>query len=100
MADRQKEVEVYDTPSNLGSSFTVSIVEEIDETTVKVRVWYGRAAINEWETWREWGARCSPRRETASQRSASCRNGDDDKHVDRTSTHLPTELRQSSNAMP
>ncbi len=54
MADRQKEVEVYDTPSNLGGSFTVSIIEEIDETTVKVRVWYGRATINGWETWREW----------------------------------------------
>ncbi len=48
MADRQKEVEVYDTPSNLGGSFTVSIVEEIDETTVKVRFWYGPANINGW----------------------------------------------------
>ncbi len=50
MADRQKEVEVYDTSSNMGDSFTVSIVEEIDETTVKVRVC---ATINGWETWRE-----------------------------------------------
>jgi hypothetical protein len=54
MADRQQEVEVYDTQLDLGGSFTVSIIEEIDETTVKVRVWYGRATMKGWETWREW----------------------------------------------
>ena len=57
MVDRQKEVEVYDTPSNLGGTFTVSIVEEfeeIDETMVRVRVWYGRPTIDGWESWREW----------------------------------------------
>lgn len=54
MTDRQKEVEVYDTTSNLGGSLTVSIIEEIDEMTVKVRVWYGRATATGWEAWKDW----------------------------------------------
>ncbi|MCO7728989.1 hypothetical protein NJB93_20730 [Brucella intermedia] len=47
-------VAVYDTPSNLGGSFTVSIKREIDPETVEVRVWYGRATPNGWEPWRDW----------------------------------------------
>lgn len=38
-----KYVIVYDTPSEMGGSFTVSIKREIDLETVEVRVWYGRA---------------------------------------------------------
>jgi len=33
-------VKTYSTPSGLGGSFTVSIVEEVDAATVKVRVHY------------------------------------------------------------
>jgi hypothetical protein len=54
MAQRQKSVDVFDTPSNMGGSFTVSIDEEIDPDTIKVRVWYGRATVNGWESWRDW----------------------------------------------
>jgi len=35
---QQKKIEVYDTPSNLGASFTVSI-EKVLGDTVEVRVW-------------------------------------------------------------
>ncbi|RWQ33366.1 MAG: hypothetical protein EOS21_29735 [Mesorhizobium sp.] len=37
----RRYITVYDTPSNLGGSFTVSIVETLAGTAVKVRVWYG-----------------------------------------------------------
>lgn len=53
MAQRQRSVEVFDIPSNLGGSFTVSIEAE-DGDKVKVRVWYGRATCRGWESWREW----------------------------------------------
>jgi len=36
-----RHVEVFDTPSNMGGSFTVSIVRELDAERVEVRVWYG-----------------------------------------------------------
>ncbi len=48
--ERQREVEVYDTPSNLGGSFTVSIDEVIDTETVVARIWYGRPTVKGWET--------------------------------------------------
>jgi len=74
MADRQKEVEVYDTSSNLGGSFTVSIVEEIDETQSS-RCAFGTDAPP--STGGKSGGNgmvpCSPRREASSRRSASCR---------------------------
>lgn len=53
MAQR-RFVTVYDTPSGLGGSHTVSIDREIDAETVEVRVWYGRATPNGWERWRDW----------------------------------------------
>lgn len=38
-----RSVRVYDTPSGMGGSFTVSIVEGLpDGETVRLRVWYGR----------------------------------------------------------
>ncbi|QOF75192.1 hypothetical protein IG197_31905 (plasmid) [Aminobacter sp. SR38] len=47
-------VTVFDTPSNLGGSFTVSITSETDAETVEVRVWYGRATPSGWEPWKDW----------------------------------------------
>lgn len=49
-----KYITVYDTPSELGGSFTVSIVREIDLETVEVSVWYGRATAEGWEPWPDW----------------------------------------------
>ncbi|MCH4544110.1 hypothetical protein ABDF71_24515 [Ochrobactrum sp. WV_118_8] len=49
-----ESVTVFDTPSNLGGSFTVSIASEIDSETVEVRVWYGRATPSGWEPWKDW----------------------------------------------
>ncbi len=51
---KRRFVEVYDTPSGLGGSHTVEIVEESAGDRVKVRVWYGRATPNGWERWRDW----------------------------------------------
>lgn len=51
---RRSSVEVYDTDSGLGGSFTVEIVEDVDADRVKVRVWYGRATPSGWECWHEW----------------------------------------------
>lgn len=52
--ERQRHVEVYDTPSNLGGSFTVSIEAGVDEDTVMAQIWYGRATIHGWEAWQDW----------------------------------------------
>lgn len=50
----RRYITVYDTPSNLGGSFTVSIVETLAGTAVKVRVWYGPATEQGWEAWKDW----------------------------------------------
>lgn len=50
----RRHVTAYDTPSQLGGSFTVSIVETLAENAVKVRVWYGRATAQGWEAWKDW----------------------------------------------
>lgn len=52
MRDR-RFVDVFDTPSGMGGSHTVSIVKEIDAETVMVRVWYGRATATGWERWED-----------------------------------------------
>ncbi len=52
--ERQKHVEVFDTPSNLGGSFTVSIEQEVDDETVVARIWYGRATVIGWDPWEDW----------------------------------------------
>lgn len=49
-----RSVTVYDIPSGMGGTFTVSIDREIDPETVEVRVWYGRATPQGWERWRDW----------------------------------------------
>ena len=51
-----RHVEVFDTPSNMGGSFTVSIVRELDAERVEVRVWYGRPTPMGWEPWKDWDA--------------------------------------------
>lgn len=51
---KRRSVEVFDTPSNLGGSFTVSLVREIDAERIEVRVWYGRPTPNGWEAWSDW----------------------------------------------
>ncbi|NKC05464.1 hypothetical protein HED55_27200 [Ochrobactrum haematophilum] len=40
---KRRQIEVYDTPSGMGGSFTVEIIAHLDHERVKVRVWYGRA---------------------------------------------------------
>lgn len=50
----RKAIEVYDTPSGMGGSFTVSIVRELRGEAVEVRVWYGRATAGGWEPWPDW----------------------------------------------
>ncbi|MEJ7014771.1 hypothetical protein [Sinorhizobium meliloti] len=47
-------MEVYDTPSGMGGSFTVSIKRELEGESVEVRVWYGRATAIGWEPWPDW----------------------------------------------
>jgi len=49
----QTTVEIYDTPSNMGGSFEVSILEEHGEK-VTVRVWYGRPSPKGWIPWKDW----------------------------------------------
>jgi hypothetical protein len=50
-----RSVRVFDTPSGMGGSFTVSIVETLpDGETVRLRVWYGRASPHGWVPWRDW----------------------------------------------
>lgn len=49
-----RSVIVYDTPSGMGGTFTVSIDRDIDPETVEVRVWYGGATPQGWERWRDW----------------------------------------------
>ena len=51
---KPRAIEVYDTPSNLGGSFTVSIKEHLPDNRVRVRVWYGRATVKGWEAWTDW----------------------------------------------
>lgn len=47
-------VTVFDTPSGLGGSHTVSILAELGAGRVRVRVWYGRATATGWEAWKDW----------------------------------------------
>lgn len=49
-----REIEVFDMPSNLGGTFTVSIEEEIDAETVSARIWHGRPTVTGWEPWPDW----------------------------------------------
>lgn len=50
----RRSVEVFDTPSGLGGSHTVEVVENLRDDKVKVRVWYGRATATGWEAWKDW----------------------------------------------
>ena len=54
MRHERRSVEVFDTPSGLGGSHTVSIVQELAPDRVQVRVWYGRATPRGWEAWKDW----------------------------------------------
>ena len=56
MRHERRSVEVFDTPSGLGGSHTVSSVEELTADRVQVRVWYGRATPRGWKPWKEWDA--------------------------------------------
>ena len=47
------KIEVYDTPSGLGGTHTVSIVADHGDTC-EVRVWYGCATRQGWEGWPDW----------------------------------------------
>lgn len=62
---QHRSIEVYDTPSGLGGSFTVSIVREAGER-VTVRVWYGRASASSGRHGRIGTATRSKRRATDS----------------------------------
>ncbi len=46
-------IDVFSIKSGMGGAFTVSIVEESPEC-VLVRVWYGRATVDGWDSWGEW----------------------------------------------
>ena len=54
MRDQRRSVEVFDTPSGMGGSFTVSIAEELAAENEWVRVWYGGATAQGWESWKDW----------------------------------------------
>ncbi len=47
-------ITVYDTPSGMGGTHTVSIKEIRPNNYALVRIWYGRATANGWESWAEW----------------------------------------------
>ena len=51
--NNMKSVTVYDIPSGIGGTFTVSIKEMISETKALVRVWYGKATHRGWESWKD-----------------------------------------------
>lgn len=51
---KRRSLEVFDTPSGLGGSHTVEIIDQLDAYRIRVRVWYGRATHNGWERWRDW----------------------------------------------
>lgn len=69
---QQRSIEVYDTPSGLGGSFTVSVVEGAGDR-VTVRVWYGRATIRGWEAWKDWdGYTFTTTRDRLSNRRIMC----------------------------
>jgi len=55
-ADRLRSTPVFDTPSGLGGTFTVAILEEREGGRVLVSVCYGcfRDAHSPWESWRDW----------------------------------------------
>ena len=57
-----KEIQVYDTPSGLGGSFTVSVLSKSEDTDELVcRVWYGRFGFHGWESWRDLDGLTNPR---------------------------------------
>ncbi|GBO89126.1 hypothetical protein [Marinobacter salsuginis] len=51
--DQQTSITVFNTPSGMGGSYTVSILEDRGETAL-VRVWYGTATAKGWKSWRDW----------------------------------------------
>jgi hypothetical protein len=51
---QRRTVEVFDTPSGLGGSHTVEVIDDIGHGKVRVRVWYGRATATGWEAWKDW----------------------------------------------
>ncbi|WP_137136979.1 hypothetical protein [Rhizobium sp. FKY42] len=51
---KRRRIEVFDTPSGLGRSHTVEVVEDHGHGKVRVRVWYGRATATGWEAWKDW----------------------------------------------
>lgn len=46
-------IDVFDTDSGMGGSFTVSVTETNGDR-VRCRVWYGRATATGWHAWPEW----------------------------------------------
>lgn len=50
----RRAIEVFDTPSGLGGSHTVEVVEDDGNDKVRVRVWCGRATVTGWERWKDW----------------------------------------------
>lgn len=49
---QQDSVTVFDIPSGMGGSFTVSIVEDLGDKA-KVRIWHGKATPKGWESWKD-----------------------------------------------
>ncbi len=46
-------IDVFSIKSGMGGAFTVSIVDESPDS-VLVRVWYGGATVNGWNSWGDW----------------------------------------------
>ena len=49
-----RSVTAYRWDSGMGGSFIVSIVSDLDNERAIVRIWYGRATPDGWESWKEW----------------------------------------------
>lgn len=52
-----KQIEMYRVPSHLGGSFDVSIVKELPDNKVELRIWYGVARTGYWEGWKDFDGR-------------------------------------------
>ncbi len=55
-----RKVKVYNAESVFCGTCTVSIVEELPDNRIVVRVWFGTATPTGWEPWSEWDGHMFP----------------------------------------
>ncbi|KGD87657.1 hypothetical protein [Rhizobium sp. YS-1r] len=48
---REKGVEVYDVDSGIGGHFTVSIIQDMENGVVVVRIWQGEFTVSGWKSY-------------------------------------------------